>query len=84
MIRKIDISTKYKYDQIDYISTMLNSIKTITDLRQDKYNTITIDQFKKKKKKKKTNTIIRINQYYGKNNDDKWQIHLLLVIEMDP
>ena len=45
---KIDVSTKYKYDQIDYISTMLNSIKTITDLRQDKYNTITIDQFKKK------------------------------------
>ena len=47
---KINVSTKYKYDQIDYISTMLNSIKTITDLRQDKYNTITIDQFKKKKK----------------------------------
>ena len=45
---KIDVSTKYKYDQIDYISTMLNSIKTITDLRQNKYNTITIDQFKKK------------------------------------
>ena len=47
---KIDVSTKYKYDQIDYISTMLNSIKTITDLRQNKYNTITIDQFKFKKK----------------------------------
>ena len=39
---KIDVSTKY--DQINYISIMPNSIIYNNDkLRQDKYNTITIN-----------------------------------------